>query len=117
MQPCQLACALLRNLGQTHLPRSEGSVMHAMFVTVDIKPGQVEDATEGVKSMVIPTVSKSPGFVKGIWFRSADETTGYGVVVFEDEASANESVAQVVAPEGAPITIRNVEVCPVTAEA
>lgn len=92
--------------------------MHVVFVTVSVKDGRLADAEEGLRTMVVPSASQSPGFKRGTWWHTPDGTTGYSLVVFEDEESAKHMAAQVAAPPGdAPVSIRSVEVAPLTVEA
>jgi hypothetical protein len=89
--------------------------MYAVFLTVDIKPGRFDEATKGLETFVVPATAASREFVSGVWWNSADESTGYGLVVFEDETAAKTFADQIAEPEEAPVSIRSVEVRPVTA--
>ena len=91
---------------------------YAVFVTVSVKNGRLDEAEEGLRTMVVPSTSQSGGFLHGTWWRSADDSMGYGLVVFENEAAAKEMAAQVVEPPGdAPVSIKSVEVGAVSIEA
>ena len=91
---------------------------YAVFVTVSVKNGRLDEAEEGLRTMIVPSTSQSAGFMHGTWWRSADESTGYGLVVFENEAAAKDMASQVVEPPGdAPVAIESVEVGVVTIEA
>jgi hypothetical protein len=92
--------------------------MHTMFVTVDIKPGRLEEAQNSLKTEVVPMVSKAPGFVRGLWWNSDDGATGHGLVVFENEEFAKQAASQGVdAPDHAPVSFRSLETGPLNAEA
>jgi hypothetical protein len=94
--------------------------MHALFLTVDIEPGRVEEAREQLGSTVVPMAKRFPGFVRGIWWSSPDGLTGHAVHVFATEAAADE-MALLVETEGPvagdPVKVRRVELGPVLAEA
>jgi hypothetical protein len=44
---------------------------------------------------IIPSVRALPGFVQGVWARSADGQRSYNTMVFEDRHSAGALVAQI----------------------
>jgi hypothetical protein len=92
--------------------------MHAVIVNIDIDPDRVEEAEQGLTEIVVPMVSASPGFVSGVWMRSADGLQGMGVVVANSDAEATkmgEDARQ--GPADGPVTIRTVEVFEVLAQA
>ena len=94
--------------------------MHAMLVTVDIDGARVEESTKLLHEVTIPTVKSQPGFVRGSWLRTADGTSGRGVVIFDTEDNAN-TVASGLRDQGlpadGPVKIKSVDVFEVVAEA
>ena len=92
--------------------------MHSVFVTVDIQPGRIRDAEEGLDAFVIPMSKQSPGFAHGTWWNALDDKVGYGLITFDTEENAQAMAAQQAdVPSDAPVTIRSVEVGKVYTEA
>ena len=91
--------------------------MHAVVVTVDIDTTRLEEANRVLQERTIPLVSGSDGFVRGTWMRSADGSSGRGVVLFETEDQAKAMAAAAEPPPDAAITMRSAEVFQVVAEA
>jgi hypothetical protein len=87
--------------------------MHAVVVKVTVN--EVERAQEELQNRVVPNVSQSPGFVAGYWTRSGNE--GLSMVVFESEDAARQMADRVpqILPEF--VTLQNVEVREVVANA
>jgi hypothetical protein len=87
--------------------------MHAVVVKVTVN--DVERAQEELQNRVVPNVSQSPGFVAGYWTRSGNE--GLSMVVFESEDAARQMADRVpqILPEF--VTLQNVEVREVVANA
>ena len=87
--------------------------MHAVVVKVTVN--EVEMAQEELQNRVVPNVSQSPGFVAGYWTRSGNE--GLSMVVFESEDAARQMADRVpqILPEF--VTLQNVEVREVVANA
>jgi hypothetical protein len=48
-----------------------------------------------LRDRIVPGVTALPGFVLGIWARSADGTRSHNTIVFEDPAGADALVAQI----------------------
>ena len=91
--------------------------MHVVLVTAEIDPERRDMAEQILHDVTVPSVKSQPGFVRGTWVRSADGSQGRGFIVFDSEEHANALVPQVKPPEGAPVTIKSVEVFEVLAEA
>ena len=93
--------------------------MHAMFVTVDIEAGSADESVKVLHEFTVPAAKAQEGFVRGVWFRSSDQTEGHGLVLFdtEDHARAAAALARQGPPAGAPVKIRSVETFEVMAEA
>ena len=68
--------------------------MHAMVSTVEIKSGRADEAVQTLNDQVVPAVKGTPGFVSGMWARSADGTKGHSVVIFETEDAAKAAMEQ-----------------------
>jgi heme-degrading monooxygenase HmoA len=87
--------------------------MHAVVVKVTVS--EVEKAQEELQNRVVPNVSQAPGFVAGYWTRSGNE--GLSMVVFESEDAARQMADRV--PQTVPefVTLENVEVRDVVANA
>ena len=87
--------------------------MHAVVVTVRIS--DQEAAESHLRENVVPGVSQAPGFVAGYWTRKDD--SGLAMVVFDSEETANAMRERVpsLAPEE--VTIENVDVREVVANA
>jgi hypothetical protein len=92
--------------------------MHAVVVTVSIAAGQFEASRKSLQENVVPQVSKAPGFVKGYWAAALDGTNGLSLVVFKTQPEA-ENAAKMArsAPMAPGVTVTNVEVREVVAEA
>jgi hypothetical protein len=93
-------------------PTEEDS-MHAVVVRVTIN--DPEAAERGLREQTVPRVSQAPGFVTGYWTRKGN--TGLSMVIFDSEDAANnvhERIRQN-APEG--VTVEDVEVREVAAQA
>ena len=93
--------------------------MHAVVVRVKI--GDVSKAREGLRSRVLPAVTQSPGFRRGVWLAPADGASsgdGLSVVTFESEQHARDMLDRVKAMQF-PDTVElvDVEVREVNAEA
>ena len=91
--------------------------MHAVIVNVTLNDEAA--ATAFLKEQIVPRISQAPGFVSGVWARSA-EGKGGSMIVFESEEAANAAAAQIESggrpPEEA-ATIDSVEVREVVATA
>jgi len=60
--------------------------MHAVVVRVSI--GDPVVAEKGLRELVVPGVSRAPGFVAGYWSRSDDGSNGLSMLVFDSEDAA-----------------------------
>jgi hypothetical protein len=69
--------------------------MHAVVATASVEPGRAEEATEHLRSTVIPRVKQVPGVVSGYWTRSSDGEHGTAMVLFETEDAARGAADQV----------------------
>jgi len=68
--------------------------MHALLVSVTIKPGHDEEAQAQLETVVVPRVRETPGVIAGYWTRSTDAAHGASMVVFESEGSARAAAEQ-----------------------
>lgn len=48
-----------------------------------------------LRDRIIPGVRALPGFVQGVWARSADGTRAYNTIVFEDRDGADALIAHI----------------------
>jgi heme-degrading monooxygenase HmoA len=87
--------------------------MHAVVVNVTIN--DEESSVTALRDQVVPGVSQAPGFVAGYWTRSGN--SGLSMTVWESEEAANGASERVrsMAPEG--VTVDEVEVREVVANA
>ena len=87
--------------------------MHAVVVRVRIN--EEEAALSALRDEVVPQVSQAPGFVAGYWTRKGD--TGLSMIVFESEEAARAASERIPAavPEG--VTLDEVDVREVVANA
>jgi heme-degrading monooxygenase HmoA len=58
-------------------------------VVVRVKVGDPENATEELRTRVVPGVSQAPGFVAGYWTRKDNE--GLSMTVWESEDAARQA--------------------------
>lgn len=92
--------------------------MHALLVAVKIDAAGVDEATSMLNDQVVPAVKSAPGFVAGYWLRDEGSGMGYSIVVFESEEAANGARDNAPRPpDGAPVSIANIQVLPVVASA
>jgi hypothetical protein len=82
--------------------------MHAVIVSVTVHDG--EQATEYLRSEVVPRVKQAPGFVAGYWVRIEGGGKGRGTVVFESEDNARAAAAQIQQAPGEAVTLDSVDV-------
>lgn len=47
------------------------------------------------RARILPAVQALPGYVRGVWARSADGTRSYNTVVFENQEGAEGLIAQI----------------------
>ena len=93
--------------------------MHAVVVTVELDAKRADEARELLESFTIPMAKGMTGFVSGTWMRSADATSGRGVVMVDTEDAANALATRAAEgpPEGAPAMFVSAEVFEVLAQA
>ena len=87
--------------------------MHAVVVRVTVNDR--EAATSHLRENVVPGVSQAPGFVAGYWTREDD--TGLAMVVFESEEAAKTMSERVPSMVTDAVTLENIEVREVVANA
>jgi hypothetical protein len=88
--------------------------VHAVVVRVTISDHEV--AESHLREQVVPGVSQAPGFVAGYWTR-ADDGTGVAMVVFESEEAATNMSERVPSMLTDAVTLENIEVREVVANA
>ena len=91
--------------------------MHAVVVSVTVNdPGPAEEL---LRSQVVPRVSSAPGFVAAYWTRStsADDNRGLSMLVFDSEDAARAAAGQIQSPSPDAVTVDDVEVREVIADA
>jgi hypothetical protein len=93
--------------------------MHAVLTVVEIDTGRSAEADKLLHEFAVPTAKSQEGFVRGIWLRSGDGAVGRGVVLFdtEEHATAAATAARQGPPPGAPVSMQNIEVFELAAEA
>lgn len=87
--------------------------MHAVVVKVTIN--DPEAAIGVLREQTVPAVAQAPGFVTGYWTRKGN--SGLSMIIFESEDAANAASEQVrsLAPDA--VTVDDVEVREVAANA
>ncbi|MGB7588796.1 MAG: hypothetical protein WBM00_08820 [Solirubrobacterales bacterium] len=87
--------------------------MHAVVVKVTVNDR--EAAESALREQVVPGVSQAPGFVAGYWTRK--DNAGLSMVIFESEDAANGMSDRIrtVLPDA--VTLENIEVREVVANA
>jgi hypothetical protein len=88
--------------------------MHAVVTRVTVNDR--EAATSRLREQIVPDVSQSPGFVAGYWTRG-DDGTGVAMVVFESEEAATNMSERVPSMLTDAVTLENIEVREVVANA
>ena len=92
--------------------------MYGLLVAVKIDAAGVDEAMTMLNEQVVPAVKSAPGFVAGYWMRDEAAGMGYSIAVFDSEQAANNARDNAPRPpEGAPVTIANIQVLPVVASA
>lgn len=89
--------------------------MYAVLVNVKIAPGRHDEAITNLRDRLVPMVKGAPGFVRGTWF--GNEQSGNSLMVFDSEQSARAMSTQVTSGPDDPVSIENVQVYEVHAEA
>ena len=87
--------------------------MHAVIVKVTIK--DVDPATKLLREQVVPRAAQAPGFVAGYWTRK--DNGGLSMIVCESEDAARAVAGQIESPEPDAVTVDEVEVREVVANA
>jgi len=87
--------------------------MHAVVTRVNVNDR--EAAISQLRENVVPGVSQAPGFVAGYWTRKDD--TGLAMVIFESEEAATNMSERVPSLLTDAVTLENVEVREVVANA
>lgn len=87
--------------------------MHAVVVEVTLHDR--ESARTMLNQQVLPRVSQAPGFVAGYW--TWKDNSGLSMVIFESEDAASRMSEQVRSMVDASVTIEDVEVREVVAQA
>jgi hypothetical protein len=87
--------------------------MHAVVVRVTIN--EQETAEEQLRNEVIPRVSQQPGFVNGYWMRK--DNSGLSVVLFDSEDAANQASQRMPNNLAQGVTLEDVEIREVVANA
>ena len=88
--------------------------MHAVVTRVTVNDR--EAATSHLRENVVPGVSQAPGFVAGYWTRG-DDGTGLAMVIFESEEAATNMSERVPSMLTDSVTLENIEVREVVANA
>jgi hypothetical protein len=88
--------------------------MHAVVTRVTVNDR--EAATSRLREQIVPEVSQAPGFVAGYWTRG-DDGTGVAMVVFESEEAATNMSERVPSMLTDAVTLENIEVREVVANA
>jgi quinol monooxygenase YgiN len=63
--------------------------MHALLVTADVEPGHAEEALEYLRTM-LPQLQQVPGLLSGYWLATTTGGESLAIVLFENEAAAQE---------------------------
>ncbi|HEX3327851.1 MAG TPA: hypothetical protein VHV50_12740 [Actinomycetota bacterium] len=90
--------------------------MHALLVTADVEPGHEEEGLEYLNAM-LPQLQQVPGLVSGYWMATTRDGESLAIVLFENEASAQEMAQMGLenAPQPPGATFRAAEVREVVA--
>jgi hypothetical protein len=87
--------------------------MHGVVVRVTIKDR--DPAEQALREQVVPQVSQAPGFVTGYWLRK--ENSGLSFIIFESEEAARQASENIQSPDPDAVTVDEVEVREVVANA
>ncbi len=87
--------------------------MHAVVVKVTIN--DAETGLSELREVVVPRVSQAPGFVTGHWTRKGN--SGMSMMIFESEDAANAITEQVRSSVPAGVTLEDIDVREVVANA
>jgi len=92
--------------------------MHAVVTTVNIAPGEFENARKSLQETVVPRVSKAPGFVRGVWTVDTGRSTGTSMILFNTKSDAENAVQQMRSNPMPPgVTLNSAEIREVIVEA
>ena len=94
--------------------------MHGVIVQVRIDSNREEEARSALHGVVIPRAKAFAGFSGGTWLRALDGDAGRGVLLFESEEAARAAVNEIRSqgpPPGVPVTLEDVDVYEVLAQA
>lgn len=92
--------------------------MHAVITNVNIASGEFDNARKSLHEIVVPRVSKSPGFMRGFWTVNAGRSVGTSMVLFNTRSDAESAVQQIRSNPMPPgVTLNSVEISEVIAEA
>lgn len=92
--------------------------MHAVITNVNIASGEFENARKSLHEIVVPRVSKAPGFVRGIWTVDAGHSVGTSMALFNTRSDAENAVQQMRSNPMPPgVTLNSAEISEVIAEA
>ena len=94
-------------------PSTEEAKRHAVVVKVKINDSEAADSH--LRENVVPGVSQSRGFVAGYWTRK--DNTGLSMIIFESENAANQASEQIPSMIPDAVTLDDVEVREVAANA
>ena len=87
--------------------------MHAVVVKVTINDS--EPAEAALREQVVPRVSQAPGFVAGYW--TPKDNGGLSMIVFDSEEAAQQASEQIRGNVPEAVTLEDVEVREVVAQA
>jgi hypothetical protein len=87
--------------------------MHAVVVKVNIS--DVEAAQKTLREEIVPRVSQQPGFVHGYWMRK--DNSGLSVTLYDSEDAAKQASERVPNNLAQAVTLEDVEVREVVAQA
>jgi hypothetical protein len=88
--------------------------MHAVLTSVEIH--DQEEGRRRLHDEVVPRVSQAPGFVAGYWIQVA-EAQGRAVIVMESEEAANAAVEAIRSQTAGPVSLVDLQVGEVVANA
>jgi hypothetical protein len=74
---------------ETHLHETE-KIMHAALVSLTIDPDQAPAAANALTHDILPAIRSASGFLAGYWLEPVDGH-GFSFVVFETEEQARQS--------------------------
>jgi quinol monooxygenase YgiN len=63
--------------------------VHALLVTADVEPGHEEEGLEYLRTM-LPELQQVPGLLSGYWLATTSGGESLAIVLFENEASAQQ---------------------------